>query len=121
MPKGVYKKTDEHKEKLSKANKGQIPWRKGIHLSEEIKKKLSDSHKGQIPWIKGKHHSEESRKKIGLAALGRVCSESTKEKLKLARLKRKKRLGYVNSLEAREKLSKALKGRIFTPGMDREN
>jgi len=36
---------------------------KGKPLSEEHCKKLSESHKGQIPWIKGKHHTEESKQK----------------------------------------------------------
>ncbi len=36
-------------------------------MSDETKAKLSAANKGQVPWIKGLRHSEETKRKIGLA------------------------------------------------------
>jgi len=85
--------SEEHKNKIGLAKKGQISPRKGVKLSEEIKRKIglksigrthtkewkkdmSDFHKnnptktqfkkGSIPWNKGKTHSKKTRKKISL-------------------------------------------------------
>jgi hypothetical protein len=51
----------------------------------------------------GRKLSEEHKRKIGLGNKDKIISKETREKLKLARLKRKERLGYINSPEAREK------------------
>ena len=49
-----YKKhhKEETKMKISNANKGNIPWNKGLKniYSEEAREKMSISHKGNIPW-----------------------------------------------------------------------
>lgn len=45
----------ESRKKISDALKG----RRKEPLTEELKKRLSNAHKGQIPWIKGRHHTEE--------------------------------------------------------------
>ncbi len=63
MPKGIYLRTKEHNDKISKS-------------------------------LKGKKSSEETKKKIGLE-----------------RIKRKKRLGYLNSIITRKKISKAKLGK----------
>ncbi len=52
------KMSEEHKNKISQANKGR-------KLSDEQKKRISETHKGF-------KHSEESKKKIGKAAKGRI-------------------------------------------------
>lgn len=78
------KLTEEHKRKLSEANKGQVSWAKGVKKSDETKKKISLSRigtkghrkgkmfkKGQIPWNKGKKMSEESRKKMSDSRKGK--------------------------------------------------
>jgi hypothetical protein len=57
-------KSDEHKQKLSKANLGKTSPRKGAKMSEESKKKLSESTKGRTPWNKGRSWSEEEKMKI---------------------------------------------------------
>ena len=49
------KLSDETKKKLSEANKGQIPWNKGLHQSDETRRKLSERMKGRTPWNKGLH------------------------------------------------------------------
>ena len=50
-------KSEEHKRKLSEANKGRT-------LPEESRKKISEANKGKIPWSKGKSFSDEHRKKM---------------------------------------------------------
>ena len=52
--------TEEHRKKLSDANKNQVPWNLGKSFSEETRKKMSDSKKGKskVPL------SEEHRRKI---------------------------------------------------------
>ena len=76
--------SDEHKKKLSEANKGQIPWNKsktlseehknklseankGHEVSDETKMKISEAHKGKNNHMYGKHHSEETKKKMSKA------------------------------------------------------
>lgn len=98
--------------------KGQVPWNKGKHHSEETrrklsevrkgkhfgshseetKKKISESLKGHDDWNKGKHHSNETKKKISDAMKGRVPPNKGKH----------------HSEEARRKMSKACKGRLLS-------
>jgi len=70
MPIGIYKRTDEHKKKISEAHKGK-------KQSQETIKKRSDSLKGHIV-------SEETRKKIGLANKGKSHKHSEETKLKIS-------------------------------------
>ena len=72
-------RSEETREKLSKANKGKQPWlgkhhseetkkklskaNKGKHLTEEARKKMSEAAKGNQKWL-GKHHSEEAKQKM---------------------------------------------------------
>jgi len=60
MPKGVYLRTDKHKnflgnhhskvskQRISKAKKGTLPWNTGKVWDNATKKKMSDSHKGEV-------------------------------------------------------------------------
>jgi 5-methylcytosine-specific restriction endonuclease McrA len=58
MPKGIYKRTEEHRRKLSESQKGiPKPGLKGRPLSEEHKRKLSEIGKRRIT-------SDETRRKI---------------------------------------------------------
>lgn len=63
MPSGVYKRTEEHKKNISKAQKGCI-------VSEETKRKMSETQKriGNKPlsW-KGKHRSEKTKERMSIA------------------------------------------------------
>lgn len=87
-------KSEEHKRKISEAEKGRHlseEWKrkiseanKGKHLSEEHKRKLSEAHKGKPAWnkgtyesgMKGKHHSEETKRKMSEARKGIIKSNS---------------------------------------------
>jgi len=85
----------------------------GKHLSEKTKKKLSEIRKG-------KKHTEETKRKMSFIRMGNQWgkglkgykqTEEHKKKVSKGRKLRKKRLGYLNSLETRTKISKALVGR----------
>ena len=96
MPRGIYKRTENHIKINSEAHKNQIPWNKGTvglikpnkgsfkegkpssflgrKHSKESKKKISLSRAGF-------KHSEESKRKIGIALKGKIVSEKTKRKM----------------------------------------
>ena len=105
------KHTEKTKLKVSKAMKGRkVTWgnkiskaQKGKKLSKEHIKKISNSNKG-------KKLSEETKKKISKANKGNKLTEEHKRKISIGRLKRKKELGYLNSIETRKKMSIAMKG-----------
>jgi len=65
--------TDESKEKMSKASKGNSHF-KGKKHTEESKRKNSEAHKGKIL-------SEEHRRKVGEAFKGKILSEEHKRKI----------------------------------------
>ena len=83
--------SDQHKKKISEANKGRT-------FSEEHKRKLSDSGKVKI-------FSEEHKRKIGAKSKGRTLSEKTRRKLSEANK------GKTFSEETRRKLSESNKGK----------
>lgn len=57
MPKGIYKRTEETKRKMSEAHEGS-------KHSDETKRKMSQSQKGCKNGMFGKHHSQNTRKKM---------------------------------------------------------
>jgi hypothetical protein len=58
------KHTDKAKKKVSDANKGKIPWNKGIPRDDALKEAVSKANKGKTAWNKGKRRSEEDRQKM---------------------------------------------------------
>ena len=99
---GTYKRTQEHRKKMSKALKGRkITWKgkiskalKGRKLSEEHKEKLSIFREGKPSPMKGKHHSEATKRKISERGRGRIGgmlgkhhSKEVKIKMGKARIK----------------------------------
>ena len=89
--------TDESKEKMSKASKGNSHF-KGKKHTEESKRKNSEAHKGKIL-------SEEHRRKVGEAFKGKILSEEHKR-----RISEGKR-GKTHTEESKIKNSEAHKGR----------
>ena len=84
----------ETKEKIKLANIGKhffVP-------TKEQRQKMSDSHKG----IK---LSEEHIKKISESLKGKHRSDEIRKKMSEAQLKRKEKVGYIHSPEARKKIS----------------
>jgi len=97
--KGVQKASEETKQKMSEARKGEKHPMYGKHLSEETKRKISEAHKGKIisdetkakmsaslkgrtSWNKGKHLSEETRRKISENQKGKhILTEEQRNKI----------------------------------------
>jgi group I intron endonuclease len=88
------KHTDETKRKISEINKGK-------KRSAETKKKMSEIQK-QIKPFYDKKHSVEAKNKIGDVHRGKIVSDETKEKM------RQNNLGKKLSEETKEKISKSL-------------
>lgn len=102
-----YVYTEEHKRKMSEANKGRG---KGRKLSQETRKKMSESRKGKVAYI----CTDETRKKMSEVNKGRVpwnkglknCySEETLKKMSESSKK------YKPTEETKQKISQSLKGR----------
>ena len=70
MPKKGYKQSDEHKQKLSSANKNMV-------FSQSHRKKLCENHVG----MSGKNHTEEAMRKNSEAHKNIPCSEETRQKI----------------------------------------
>ena len=72
--------TEEQKRKLSEAKKGKYCGEKhpmwGKHLTEEQKRKISEGMKGENNPMYGKHLTEEHKSKLSEAMKGRYCGEN---------------------------------------------
>jgi hypothetical protein len=111
-------KSEDEREKISEAHKGENNYWYGKSHSEESKKKMSESHKGKLiseetrrklsEISKGKIISEETRRKLSEINKGRIVSEETRRKLS------KINKGRIASEETRRKLSKIHKGRLVS-------
>jgi group I intron endonuclease len=119
--------TKETREKISNANKGCIPWNKGIPLSQETKNKMSKKLKGrsawnkgkkgvQVAWNKGKTNIElfGEEKANRLKMKNSECHKGKKASLELRRKLSKLRKGHRVSIETRLKISKRLKNRVIS-------
>jgi group I intron endonuclease len=98
---GAY--SEEHIKKLSDARIGKSTSRKGTKLSEEWCKNLSEAHKGQKAWNEGLSMSEETKNRISASKLGKKISYPKS---------RKPRIGTVFDEEARKHMSESHKGQI---------
>jgi hypothetical protein len=119
----------KHSSPKTEFKKGEIPWNKGKHQTDEQKSINSESHKGQISWMKGKHHSEESLKKLSDSLKGQIPwnkgkvgwnkgkpsgfkgkhhSEETKIKISMASK------GHTLSKESKKNISEKRKGMKFS-------
>lgn len=62
------KLSDEQKRKMSESAKGKFHWwQVGKHLSEETRQKIGNAQRGELNHMWGKHHSEERNKKVSIA------------------------------------------------------
>jgi len=66
---------------FKKGHKGYTFW-KGKKLLEEHKRKISKANKGKISWMEGKHHTKETIEKLRKASLGQKHSKESIEKYK---------------------------------------
>ena len=97
-------------------------YRKGKKSSEETKQKMRAAKKGDKNPFYGKKHSDEAKKKIGEAkkgnkhALGCKRSEETKKKMSEAMKGNKHALGCKRSEETKKKMSEKAKGNTNVKG-----
>ena len=116
--------SEEGKQKISEANKGNIAWNKGITYSNEYKQKLSKAHKNYKPTEEIKQKISETMKmqyknkerQIIKYWLGKHHSQETLEKMKQASKNRipPSRKGMKFTDEQRKHLSEAHKGKTHT-------
>lgn len=83
--------SEEHKKKISIANKGK-------HHSEETKLKMSIAKKGKVPWNKGKKGLQIGWNK------GKKASDEVKRKLSISHLGLKNNLGNKHTEETKNKI-----------------
>ncbi len=102
MTRKGHKQTEETKRKISETKKGK-------KLSEETKKRISEASKGRT-FTKETREKISKTLKMSLAHKVIHHSEKAKKKMREVRLERKKRLGYLNTPEARKKIGEAQKG-----------
>jgi group I intron endonuclease len=99
--------SEETRQKISEANKGENNGMYGKTHSEEVRQKISEANKG-------KTHSEETKRKISEANKGRFHTEETKQKIRENRPRLKGEdhpwYGKHHSEEARLKMSESHKG-----------
>ena len=87
------KLSEETKRKVGEANSKAL---KGRHVADDVKKKISEHTKGKNNPFYGKHHTEESKKKMSNALkgnkshLGHKHSDETRQKMRLAKLGKKR-------------------------------
>lgn len=81
----------ETRKKISEANKGHIPWNKGVPRTEEVKSAISAANKGR-------KMTEEEKFKRRLSQYHPVWSEESKLKLSKSRMRRVKCMSETESL-----------------------
>jgi len=105
--------------------KGHVPWNKGKMgisgpwrgkkrppFSDEWRMNMSKAKKGKVPKNLDLLHSPECRKKQADAIRGRKVPAEQREKIRQSLKNRIKRLGYMNSPEAKQKMSLAKQGSV---------
>lgn len=118
------KMSEETKRKMSESHRRNNVWQGRKHSETSILKmkiaKLGKKDSDEAKLNKSKSHigrklSEESKRKLSIKAKGRVKSLEHRIKIGLASRGRKTRLGFTNSKEHRERISKGKKGRKASP------
>ena len=80
-------------------------------FTEEHKNNISKANKGMTSPTLGKVYSEEEKQKLSLVLTGKTRTEETKKKMSKAQMGNKKGLGTKRSAETKEKQSKAQTGK----------
>ena len=74
-------------EMIEKANEnrqikyGEEHWRFGQKISDEHKRKISEANRGRTGWMKGKHWDDEHKEMLRISSTGKKRSEETKRKI----------------------------------------
>ena len=71
--------SDETKSKISKANKGKVPWVKGRKLSPDHRRKISEAQKGRSSPNRGRFFSVEHRRNISISKTGKPRPDSRRQ------------------------------------------
>ena len=128
------KLSEEHRRKISEANKGNSH-NIGRKLTEEHKKNIGEAGKGKkrteetrrniSESLKGKRHTEEAKRKMSESSLGMKHTEETKRKMSESRKGRaawnKGKKGWItHTEETRRKMSEANKGQKMSDAAKRK-
>ena len=104
--------SEETRQKISEANKGDNHPMYGKYHTEETKQKMSKIKKGENNPMHGNHHSEEVKQKIREGNKGKHLSNETKQKISEAKKGENNPMyGNHHSEEAKQKISEARKGK----------
>ena len=104
--------SEETRQKISEANKGDNHPMYGKYHTEETKQKMSKIKKGENNPMHGNHHSEEAKQKIREGNKGKHLSNEAKQKISEAKKGENNPMyGNHHSNEAKQKISKARKGK----------
>lgn len=76
----------------------------GKPLSEAHKRALSVSHKGQIPYMKGKHHTNETKEKMSVAKKGKPSPNKGRKVSIETLIKMKQHKGWKHTEKSKEKI-----------------
>lgn len=90
---------------------GEEHWAFGRNISEEHKKKISDANKGKTSWMKGKHWDDEHKEMLRISSTGKRHTEESKRKISESKQKsvvqydknNEKISEYVSAVEAENK------------------
>ena len=104
--------SEETRQKISEANKGDNHPMYGKYHTEETKQKMSKIKKGENNPMHGNHHSEEAKQKIREGNKGKHLSNETKQKISEAKKGENNPMyGNHHSEEVKQKISEARKGK----------
>lgn len=107
LPPNVVEKVNQNKN----VKCGEEHWSFGRKLSDEHKKKISEANKGKVGWMKDKQWDDEHKEKLRISSTGRKHSEESKRKISESKQKpvvqynknNEKISEYVSAVEAESK------------------
>lgn len=78
---GLLPKTIEKVNANRNLKYGEEHWTYGKQLSDEHKRKISEANKGKPSWLKGKHWDDKHKEMLSLSLIGREQSKETRRKI----------------------------------------